>query len=209
MQQRIVRLREHSPDDPHALLFQGDLHAIVDEDELARVLYARAIARDPGLAHGYYSLGVVLDKLGEAEKALGAYEQAVKLAPEYGPYRNNLAHQYVQLKDYEQAITVYEKVLALEADFVLPYFDLANCYRVRGRLEEALRSQQKGALLSVRCRLLGWKISSRGTSGWVTCPCTLTRWLVNSAMLPAAWRPRCEASNASKRLRSTSSKCVR
>ena len=147
VQQRIARLREHNPDDPHALLFQGDLHAIVDEYEPARVLYARAIARDPGLAHGYYSLGVVLDKLGEAEKALGAYEQAVKLAPEYVPYRNNLAHQYVQLKDYEQAITVYEKVLALEADFVVPYFDLANCYRVRGRLEEALRSQQKGASL--------------------------------------------------------------
>ncbi len=144
VQQRLTRLLAHSPDDPQALLFQGDLHAVVGEYEQARALYARAIVGDPKLAHGHYSLGIAYDKMGRTEKALEAYEQAVALAPEQPLYLNNLAHQYVQRQDFGKAIATYHKVLALDGDMVLPYFDLAHCYRVLGQLEEALSSEQKG-----------------------------------------------------------------
>ena len=83
IEQRIDRILEQSPDDPHAYLFRGDLHATIEAYEDAEKFYAQAIARDPTLAHGYFRLGVIHDKLGQRDQALAMYEQAVKHAPRH------------------------------------------------------------------------------------------------------------------------------
>ena len=127
--------------------FQGDLHAIVDEYEPARVLYARAIARDPGLAHGYYSLGVVLDKLGEAEKALGAYEQAVKLTPEHGPIAVTWRTNTSSSRTMNRPSPSMKKCWLSRLTLCCPISTSPTVIVCAGELEEALRSQQKGASL--------------------------------------------------------------
>ena len=69
IRQRITHLLEQNPEDPYAYLFLGDLQAISNAYTEAIASYEQAIARDPTLAHGYFSLGVVYDKVGEREKA--------------------------------------------------------------------------------------------------------------------------------------------
>jgi tetratricopeptide (TPR) repeat protein len=144
IEQRINRILEQSPDDPHAYLFLGDLHTTTEAHEDAEKFYARAIARDPTLAHGYFRLGVIHDKLGQQEQALAMYEQAVKHAPWHQTYLNNLAYQYFQRGDYDAAFKTYQKALLLHADFLITYFDLAHMYRALGDLERALYYQQRG-----------------------------------------------------------------
>jgi tetratricopeptide (TPR) repeat protein len=147
VKQRIDRILAQHPDDPHAHLFLGDLHAIQDDYTTASTYYERAIVRDPTLAHGYFSLGVVYDKLGKIEQSLAMYECAATLAYWYQPYLNNLAYQYLQHQDYGKALTTYERALRLDGQFLLTYFDLANYFRLRGQPQQALRHLEKGVTL--------------------------------------------------------------
>jgi tetratricopeptide (TPR) repeat protein len=100
IQQRIEHLRQQHPNDPYADLFEGDLYAVQEQPDdyaKAQTLYERAVAHDPTLAHGYFRLGVVYDKLGQPQQALAMYDRAVHLVPWYQPYLHNLAYQYVRL----------------------------------------------------------------------------------------------------------------
>jgi tetratricopeptide (TPR) repeat protein len=148
IKQRIQRIQQHRPHDPHAYLFLGDLQASQDAYREAQLLYKKAIAADPTLAHGYYSLGVILDKLEQPEEALEMYKEAVKHADWYPLYANNLAGQYCRKKSFRlDAIKLYQKTLAMDGEFLLPYFDIAACYRALGQLDQAVRYQQKGVAL--------------------------------------------------------------
>jgi tetratricopeptide (TPR) repeat protein len=138
IEQRINRILEQSPDDPHALLYLGDLHTTTEAYEDAKQFYEQAIARDPTLAHGYFRLGVIHDKLGQSDQALAMYEQAVQQAPRHQTYVNNLAYQYFQQGNYEAAFKTYHKALLLNDNFLITYFDLAHVYRALGDLEQTL-----------------------------------------------------------------------
>jgi tetratricopeptide (TPR) repeat protein len=105
------------------------------------------VARDPTLAHGYFSLGVVYDKLGQPQQALAMYNQAVQLVPWYQPYLHNLAYQYVRLQDYDRAIAAYHKAQAVDDTFVLTHLELAQVYRQLGQLELARHAQQHAVAL--------------------------------------------------------------
>jgi tetratricopeptide (TPR) repeat protein len=144
IEQRINSIFEQSPDDPHALLFLGDLHTTKEAYEDARKFYERAVARDPKLAQGYFHLGIIHDKLGQLDQALAMYQEAVKLVPWHQAYLNNLAHQYFQQGNYDAAFKTYHKALLLNADFLITYFELARMYRALGDLERALYYQQRG-----------------------------------------------------------------
>jgi tetratricopeptide (TPR) repeat protein len=147
IQQRIDRILAQSPDDPHAHLFQGDLHATIRAYEQARPCYERAIARDPTLAHGYFRLGVIYDKLGQPGHALEQYRQAVAHAKWHLPYLNNLAYEYFRNHDYNIAIAWYQKAQALNEAYLVTYFDLAHVYRAHGQMEAALEALQHGVFL--------------------------------------------------------------
>jgi tetratricopeptide (TPR) repeat protein len=147
VKQRIDRILAQYPDDPHAYLFLGDWYAIQDDYLIAITYYEKAIAREPTLAHGYFSLGVVYDKLGKVEQSLAMYERAATQAPWHQPYLNNLAYQYWQHQDYGKALATYEQALRLDGQFLLTYFDLANYFRRRGQPQQALRYLEKGVTL--------------------------------------------------------------
>jgi tetratricopeptide (TPR) repeat protein len=147
VKQRVDRILVQHPDDPHAYLFLGDWYAIQDDYTTASTYYEKAIARHPTLAHGYFSLGVVYDKLGKVEQSLQMYERAATLALWHQPYLNNLAYQYAQHQDYGKALATYEQALRLDGQFLLTYFDLANYFRVRGQPQQALRHLEKGVAL--------------------------------------------------------------
>jgi tetratricopeptide (TPR) repeat protein len=52
-----------------------------------------------------------------------------------------------QRQAYDKALTAYQRLLELDREFVVAYFDLANCYRTLNELKAALRYQQRGVEL--------------------------------------------------------------
>jgi len=65
--------------------FEGQITFELGRFDLARRFLERAVTLDPESAHAVYHLGMVLERLGEDEKAGRAFQQANALDPEHYP----------------------------------------------------------------------------------------------------------------------------
>ena len=91
----------------------------------------------------FFQLGVLYDLQNDPDNALKMYEKAWSLSKEDQTYLNNLAYQYYQRKQYEEAIEKYEIVLKLDTRYLLTYYTISNAYRLTGNLKDALRYQER------------------------------------------------------------------
>lgn len=72
------------------------------------------VARE--LCRQLYRLGYVSEKLGNKEKALGAYERAYQLDATYLPALEGLGNLLVQVKRFEEALKIYQSILIHHRD---------------------------------------------------------------------------------------------
>jgi DNA-binding winged helix-turn-helix (wHTH) protein/tetratricopeptide (TPR) repeat protein len=79
----------------YEILVTGNLEAARKVDELSAQTYPRDTP--------YTNLGLIYSELGDYDKALGAFKDALKLNPETGNRYANLASGYVQLNRLEEA----------------------------------------------------------------------------------------------------------
>ena len=77
---------------------------------------------------------------GRLRRALSAYQQAVRLQPNFGRARHNLGEIYFLPRDYPSSLREYERVLKLEHGSVETYLNLAATYRHLGRYRDAERT---------------------------------------------------------------------
>ena len=83
-----------------------------------------------------------------AEKAVSAYENAIKLMPNVARLRNELGHVYFDRKDYPRSIAAYRS--AIDRDKKEPIFktNLANALPLDGQQTEALALYREAATLA-------------------------------------------------------------
>ncbi|EZH75258.1 hypothetical protein ATO12_00340 [Aquimarina atlantica] len=92
------------------------------------------------------------DEIGQYEKGIEILNQAIEKDPEYlGAYINRGAYKS-SLKNYESAISDYQKVLELDPKNTLATYNIGNSYRQSGNLKKAkefydLAFQTKGGEL--------------------------------------------------------------
>lgn len=88
----------------------------------------REVSRsNPGV---YYVYGLIYDAKNEDAKAFAAYKKSVELAPNYKSALVNLGVHYLQNKQYDEALSIYEKLtgsLGLSTDVTLT--NLGSAYR--------------------------------------------------------------------------------
>lgn len=72
--------------------------------------------------------------------ALAEFEikTAISLSPDYGEAYNNLGIIYKERKQYDQAITYFEKAASLDKTYVAPLSHLGTVYIAQGKLEAAI-----------------------------------------------------------------------
>ena len=84
---RIVKLKEFleaSPEDSflqHALALE---YVKLSNDAEAKKLFEAILSRDPGYIGSYYHLGKLLERTGEADAAIKAYETGMQYAKNAG-----------------------------------------------------------------------------------------------------------------------------
>jgi tetratricopeptide (TPR) repeat protein len=139
-EERIRRLHEKAPNDPHVNVLLGRWHAAHHEAKQAISNYQKAIEADPKLAEAYFGLGVLYDQRGDWETAKAMYEKALDRSEGTPKYRSNLAYLYAKHGLYPQALEEYRK---LPEQFILASQEIAALYRLLGEPEEALGYQQK------------------------------------------------------------------
>jgi adenylate cyclase len=98
----------------------------------------RVTALAPNSARGYSTLGGILNLTGQAEKAIGVLEQALRLDP-HSPvtYQTTLGWAYLMTRRYDEAIATQKKVLSHNRNSMDAHLILTISYSELGREEEA------------------------------------------------------------------------
>ena len=98
----------------------------------------------PGEAIKEFQAGVLAEQKGKADKAIGHYEKAIRLAPDFYPARNNLGTIYLGRGDFAAAEREFLHVTRLNQSDAQAYFNLGNVFLLTKRYEEAFRALQEG-----------------------------------------------------------------
>ncbi len=113
--QQIKKVLELDPNNADAQNFLGYSYAEagVDLDE-AEKLIREALRTKPNSGHIIDSLGWVLYKKGQYDKAVTELERAHRIMPQDGTVAEHLGDAYVKLKRYRDALRIYRRALDLE-----------------------------------------------------------------------------------------------
>ena len=127
----------------------GRAYRDLDQLELAQQAFRRGVVLDPTNASAHNNLGNVMFRLGDCAGAEFELSQAVALAPNSLSAVSQLAIVLFECNDVAGSIPYFERALQLDgAVFTPPLFTyLARAYLQQGRLDDAVRRAQQGALL--------------------------------------------------------------
>ncbi len=152
---RLRSLLAEHPADPHLHALLADQHAIAAEYEQAERAYRTPLTHRPDLATAHFGLGNLFLKQDQDLQALKHLRRAVELSPSNREYLTNLAYAHTRQGDYRGAVQHYDKALRVDADFLLPYYEIATAYRMLGELDQALAQQRHLATLLDDPRIVG------------------------------------------------------
>jgi tetratricopeptide (TPR) repeat protein len=98
----------------------------------------RALELDPNSAGVNFIYGMVLRTAGHYEEAIPVLKKAIRLNP-VTPinYLNNLAWAYTGLKQYEQALPLWNKTLERNPDYLFAYIGLTATHQLLGQESRA------------------------------------------------------------------------
>jgi tetratricopeptide (TPR) repeat protein len=125
-----------------------------------------AVNLDPYYFDYIWNLGILLEKMGEFDKAISAYQKAITIEPNnYKPYRALGAH-YNNVAQYHEAIKYFENAVRLLPNDGLSYYGLAFAQTKIGDLEQGFINIQRAVKLDSQAVdyicLLGEYYSKKG-----------------------------------------------
>ena len=123
-------------DATHSLL--GHIHLLKGQYEKAIAEAELAVVLNPNSADAHAHLGMTLNYLGNGLQAIPSLQKAIRLNP-IPPnwYLHTLGDAYRLTGEYEEAITVYKRVLHRNPDDIFAHTGLVLTYSLLGLEEEA------------------------------------------------------------------------
>lgn len=127
----------------------GRVYRDASEMELARRTFRRAVVLDPTNPDAHNLLGNAHYRLGDCDDARYELSQAVTLSPRSLSAVSQLGITLFECGDAAAALPVLERALELDGAVFTPplYTYLAQAYLAQGRIDDAVRRAQQGALL--------------------------------------------------------------
>jgi tetratricopeptide (TPR) repeat protein len=104
--------------------------------------------KDTVRARVYFNLGVAQYQKGLYQDALGSYEKALDMEPDFAAAYYGMGNAHYALKEYDKAISEFQSAAELDSTAVPPLGNLGNVYLDTGRPEEAIAVYEKALALS-------------------------------------------------------------
>jgi tetratricopeptide (TPR) repeat protein len=92
----------------------------------------------PNNVRAHNNLGLALAQVGKLDDAIGHYEQALRIKPDYAEAHNNLGNALLQTGRIEAAVGHLEQALQTDPDFAEAHYNLGLALVRLGRLQEAI-----------------------------------------------------------------------
>jgi tetratricopeptide (TPR) repeat protein len=105
------------------------------------------IDKQKGFALAHFRVGIIYSQRGMVDQAIGEFERAIALDPEYKKSYLNLGALFAQGGQHERAIEVFRRVIRLDPGYSLARVNLAMALEIEGEYGAAL-AQIDTALLS-------------------------------------------------------------
>jgi len=109
-------------------------HAYQDAETLWRV----TLAKNPNAWLAHDNLGVILAKAGKTPEAIGHFEEAVRLKPDFTEAQYNMGLAMAQAGKNEEALGHYEQALQSRPNFAEAHFNTGIILTRLGRTTEAI-----------------------------------------------------------------------
>lgn len=117
----------------------------------------------PELALSYNKRGICYDKLGEHQRAIKDYTEAIRLKPDCYEAIYNRALDYGRLHQNQLSIEDFTRVISIKPDHVKSYHYQGVTYFIHGKKLLGYRDAKKAAALG-NCELLEWANNYRKPS---------------------------------------------
>jgi tetratricopeptide (TPR) repeat protein len=140
----LAALNREMPDSlSHCARYAGLLDAL-GETGAAIAVYDRFVLRQPNEATAQFNLALLYKKEKRFDEARSAYEKAIGLGIR-NPQEtySNLGVLYAELRDPENATTMYRRALEIAPDYLPALFNLAGLLEELGEREEAIEYFEK------------------------------------------------------------------
>ena len=145
MDKDIESLQNILKDDPSNFQVRRELSILLADNgfnEEAEGNLRYLIKYFPEDAELYYNLGIIYEKLKNFVKARDCYQKAADISPQED-FFYNLGEVLVELKDWDNAIATFRKVLETDSGDGNSYFNLGVCYFNKDEKNLALDNFQK------------------------------------------------------------------
>jgi tetratricopeptide (TPR) repeat protein len=115
------------------LIAQGDVAA-------AAKLYAEAEIVDLDLitAKQYNDLGVACIRHNKLDEAIGHFQTAIQIQPDYADAHCNLGNTFLQQQNLREAVICFQEALSIDPNFEEVYYNLGTSLAKLDRLDEAI-----------------------------------------------------------------------
>ena len=141
IEKKIKHIIAEYPNDAHSLVLLGKLYLQKGDLSEAEQNFQKAMDRKDHPSSAFFNMGNLFLLKKDINGAYEMFEKATKLSKFNEYYLNNLAYMYFLKSEFkndlQKPIEIYEKILKLDYEFILPYCEIALSYRLKGNLKEA------------------------------------------------------------------------
>lgn len=142
----LVTAVAQEPGSAEAHLARGEIYLQSKQYEQAIKEFRRAIDIDPKLPEAHLKLGVALSSSsvtanagsGNLKASLKAFQEAVRLRPDWPEALNHLGASYRSIQEYDKSITSLKEAIRLRPEFPEAEENLAIAYLYAGHHKEAV-----------------------------------------------------------------------
>jgi Flp pilus assembly protein TadD len=123
---------------------RGSVDQIADKDLAdARTRFEQALQRDPKDSSTVNNLGLVLERLGFVDTAIGRFADAVSLDRRNWVYHFNLAHAMSLRQDWNHAASEYASAIEIFPDNFPAQYNLAVAFHMGGNETQAIKAFER------------------------------------------------------------------
>jgi tetratricopeptide (TPR) repeat protein len=124
--------------------------ALFEKGETQKAIYHyNKVIRITNYAPAYYNMGIIYYRLGQHQRAIENFSEAIRIKPDYFNAYNNRGIVYNYLGQYQNAIENYSETIRLKPDYSDAYNNRAVAFLKQGNTKLGCYDAQKACALGV------------------------------------------------------------